>query len=41
MLTICSQSWNKKSGAFNLDKVGDAIKEMSIRVVDGSEQPAR
>ena len=25
------------SGAWNLDKVGDAIKEMSIRVVDGSE----
>ena len=24
------------SGAWNLDKVGDAIKEMSIRVVDGS-----
>lgn len=26
-----------ESGAFNLDKVGDAIKEMSIRVVDGSD----
>lgn len=26
-----------ESGAFNLDKVGDAVKEMSIRVVDGSE----
>ncbi|ADL53209.1 phage tail tape measure protein [Clostridium cellulovorans] len=25
------------SGAFNLDKVGDAIKELSIRVVDGSK----
>lgn len=25
------------SGAWNLDKVGDAIKEMSIRVVDGSD----
>lgn len=25
------------SGAFNLDKVGDAIKEMAIRVVDGSD----
>lgn len=25
------------TGAFNLDKVGDAIKEMSIRVIDGSE----
>lgn len=25
-----------ETGAFNLDKVGDAIKEMSIRVVDGS-----
>ena len=28
------------SGAFNLDKVGDAIKEMSIRVVDGSNTTA-
>lgn len=28
------------SGAWNLDKVGDAIKEMSIRVVDGSETTA-
>ncbi|MBE5922050.1 MAG: hypothetical protein E7269_04770 [Lachnospiraceae bacterium] len=26
-----------ESGAFNLDKVGDAVKEMSIRVIDGSE----
>lgn len=26
-----------ESGAFSLDKVGDAVKEMSIRVVDGSE----
>lgn len=26
-----------ETGAFNLDKVGDAIKEMSIRVIDGSE----
>lgn len=26
-----------KSGAFNLDKVGDAVKEMAIRVVDGSD----
>ncbi len=25
------------SGAFNLDKVGDAVKEMSIRVIDGSD----
>ncbi len=25
------------SGAFNLDKIGDAVKEMSIRVVDGSD----
>ena len=25
------------SGAFNLDKVGDAVKEMSIRVLDGSD----
>ena len=25
-----------ESGAFNLDKVGDAVKEMSIRVIDGS-----
>lgn len=29
------------SGAWNLDKVGDAIKEMSIRVVDGSETTAQ
>ena len=28
------------TGAWNLDKVGDAIKEMSIRVVDGSETTA-
>lgn len=28
------------SGAFNLDKIGDAIKEMSIRVVDGSDTTA-
>lgn len=27
-------------GAWNLDKVGDAIKEMSIRVVDGSDTTA-
>lgn len=26
-----------ESGAFNLDKIGDAVKEMSIRVIDGSE----
>ena len=26
-----------ESGAWNLDKVGDAIKEMSIRVIDGSD----
>lgn len=26
-----------ESGAFNLDKVGDAVKEMAIRVVDGSD----
>lgn len=26
-----------ESGAFNLDKVGDAIKEFSIRAVDGSD----
>jgi len=26
-----------ETGAFNLDKVGDAVKEMSIRVVDGSD----
>lgn len=25
------------SGAFNLDKIGDAVKEMSIRVLDGSD----
>lgn len=29
-----------QTGAFNLDKVGDAIKEMSIRVVDGSDTTA-
>lgn len=29
------------SGAWNLDKVGDAIKEMSIRVVDGSDTTAQ
>ena len=28
------------SGAWNLDKVGDAINEMSIRVVDGSDTTA-
>ena len=26
-----------ETGAFNLDKVGDAVKEMAIRVVDGSD----
>ena len=26
-----------ENGAFNLDKVGDAMKEFSIRVVDGSD----
>ncbi len=26
-----------ETGAFNLDKVGDAVKEMTIRVVDGSD----
>lgn len=26
-----------ETGAWNLDKVGDAIKEMSIRVIDGSD----
>lgn len=26
-----------ETGAWNLDKVGDAVKEMSIRVIDGSE----
>lgn len=26
-----------ESGAFNLDKVGDAVKELSIRVIDGSD----
>ena len=25
------------SGAFNLDKIGDAVKELAIRVVDGSD----
>lgn len=29
-----------ESGAWNLDKVGDAIKEMSIRVIDGSDSTA-
>ena len=29
-----------ESGAFNLDKVGDAVKEMAIRVVDGSDSTA-
>lgn len=28
------------AGAFNLDKIGDAIKEMSIRVIDGSDTTA-
>lgn len=27
-------------GAFNLDKVGDAIKEFSIRAIDGSKTTA-
>ena len=27
-----------ENGAFNLDKVGDALKELSIRVVDGSDR---
>lgn len=26
-----------ESGAFNLDKVGDAFKELSVRVIDGSD----
>lgn len=30
-----------ESGAFNLDKVGDAVKEMAIRVVDGSDTTAQ
>lgn len=30
-----------ESGAFNLDKVGDAVKEMAIRVVDGSDATAQ
>lgn len=30
-----------ESGAFNLDKVGDAVKEMAIRVVDGSDMTAQ
>lgn len=29
-----------ESGAWNLDKVGDAVKELSIRVIDGSETTA-
>lgn len=29
-----------ESGAWNLDKVGDAIKEFSIRVIDGSDTTA-
>lgn len=28
------------TGAFNLDKIGDAVKEMSIRVIDGSDTTA-
>lgn len=30
-----------ETGAWNLDKIGDAIKEMSIRVVDGSDTTAQ
>ena len=26
-----------ESGAWNLDKIGDAVKEFSIRAIDGSE----
>ncbi|WP_294352165.1 phage tail tape measure protein [uncultured Clostridium sp.] len=26
-----------QAGAFNLDKIGDAVKELSIRVIDGSD----
>ena len=26
-----------QNGAFNLDKVGDAVKEFSIRAIDGSD----
>lgn len=29
-----------ESGAFNLDKVGDAVKEFSIRAIDGSDSTA-
>lgn len=29
-----------ETGAWNLDKIGDAVKEMSIRVVDGSDTTA-
>ncbi len=29
-----------ETGAWNLDKIGDAVKEMSIRVIDGSETTA-
>lgn len=29
-----------ESGAWNLDKVGDAVKELSIRVIDGSDTTA-
>lgn len=29
-----------KSGAFNLDKIGDAVKEFSIRAIDGSKTTA-
>lgn len=28
------------AGAWNLDKIGDAVKEMSIRVIDGSDSTA-
>lgn len=29
-----------ETGAWNLDKIGDAVKEMSIRVIDGSDTTA-
>lgn len=35
MFQVFSSGTN--AGAFNLDKIGDAVKELSIRVIDGSE----
>ena len=38
MFTIFAEGY--ETGAWNLDKMGDAVKELSIRVVDGSETTA-